>query len=170
VLIDAVALMRHRDAVQVTIAGAGPELRSLQDRARQLGIADRLKFVGELDPARIPEFLSDADVFVLASRSEGRPNVVIEALAAGLPVVSSTLPGIDGLVQPGINGWCATIGDAAEFAAALDEAFADPAERERRGGAARDEILRGGRTWTVTSQQYESVFRRALLAHRQGAT
>jgi glycosyltransferase involved in cell wall biosynthesis len=168
VLLDAIARSACRDAIEVRIAGGGPELDNLRGHAARLGIAARVRFVGELAPAQIPGFLADADVFVLPSRSEGRPNAVIEALAAGLPVISSDLPGVQDLVVPGVNGWCVPVGDVAGLAAALDEAWTDPAGRERRAAAARRGAVRDGQTWESTGSRYASLFQRAV-AIRGGA-
>lgn len=170
VLIDAVARMRRRDQIQIRIAGDGPERLRLLQQAAHLGVADRFELVGELAPERIPQFLADADAFVLSSRSEGRPNVVIEALAAGLPVVCSILPGVEGLVDSGENGWLVNVGDAEELAEALDEACADPRERARRGVAARERMLRSPWSWSAAGSCYDQVFRNAIALHRGAAS
>jgi glycosyltransferase involved in cell wall biosynthesis len=159
--------MRHRDGVRVRIAGDGPQRSQLQQQATTLGIADRIDFTGEVAPEEIPQFLADADVFILTSRSEGRPNVVIEALAAGLPVVSSALPGIDGLVKHGENGWVVEIGDIAGFAHALDEAFADPDERVRRAALAHERMRGEECSWVMTGHSYDKLFMNALVEWRE---
>jgi glycosyltransferase involved in cell wall biosynthesis len=168
-LIDAVARMRHRDGVRVRIAGDGPQRSRLQRQATTLGITDRVDFTGEVAPEEIPQFLADADVFILTSRSEGRPNVVIEALAAGLPVVSSALPGIDGLVKHGENGWMVEIGDIAGFAHALDEAFADPDERVRRAALAQESMRGEDCSWAMTGHRYDRLFMNVLVERREAA-
>jgi glycosyltransferase involved in cell wall biosynthesis len=167
VLIEAAARMRHREFVSIKIAGAGPELAALRDLAQRLGVADRVELLGARPPAEIPAMLAEADVFVLTSRSEGRPNAVLEALAAGLPVVSTALPGVEDLVIPGVNGWCIPVDDVAALAAALDHASERSDERERLAAAARVGIVRGGHTWTATGLKYDALFRRALQS--QGA-
>ena len=167
-LIEAIARMRHRDAVTLKIAGAGPELSALRWRAARLGVDDRIHLVGEIPPAHVPQFLADADIFVLPSRSEGRPNVVVEALAAGLPVVSTDLPGAVDLVNPGVNGWRVAVDDVAGFALALDDACAHPEERERRAAAARAGILRNGCDWAATGECYDTLFSQ-VVERRSGA-
>jgi glycosyltransferase involved in cell wall biosynthesis len=110
----------------------------------------------------VPRFLAGADVFVLPSRSEGRPNAVIEALAAGLPVISSDLPGVEGLVEDGVNGWRVQAEDVAALASALDEANSNPGERERRAVAARASIREQGASWAETGAAYDALFRGVL--------
>ena len=166
-LLQAIALMRHRASVSVKIAGTGPELGALQALADRLGLREQSNFVGELPPASIPAFLAHADLFVLTSRSEGRPNVVVEALAAGLPVVSFELPGIDGLVEHGVNGWRIPAGDVTALANALDNACADAEDRERRGAAARASMRRKRADWGATGECYDAIFRRVLDGRMQ---
>jgi glycosyltransferase involved in cell wall biosynthesis len=139
----------------------------LLQRAAVLGVVDRFDFMGEIAPELIPKFLADADVFVLTSRSEGRPNVVIEALAAGLPVVSSALPGIDGLVEHGENGWVVEVDDIAGFACALDEVFADPGERIRRAAIARERMRGKEYSWVTTGHSYDRLFMDALVKRHE---
>src|SRR5690606_5823094 len=133
ILIRAIALMRYRNVVRLRIAGDGPEKQRLLELARTHGVREKIELEGHVPPRELPRFLRDADVFVLPSRSEGRPNAVIEALAAGLPVISSDLPGVKGMVVPGVTGWVVPVDDVAGFADALDAAYSDPDDRERRG-------------------------------------
>jgi glycosyltransferase involved in cell wall biosynthesis len=162
VLIEAMARARCRAAIGLRIAGAGPELAALREQAARLDLSDRVEFTGELPPAQVPRFLAGADVFVLPSRSEGRPNAVIEALAAGLPVISSDLPGVEGLVEHGVNGWRVQAEDVAALASALDEANSNPGERERRAVAARSSIREQGASWAETGAAYDALFRGVL--------
>lgn len=164
VLLDAVARMQHGSSLQVRIVGEGPERDNLDERARRLGIAARVTLAGAVPPDGIPAELAAADVLVLSSHSEGRPNVVIEALAAGVPVISSDLPGVADLVQDGINGWIVRIGDAHDLARALDEAVQHEAECARRGDAGRRTLLAQAYGWEATGLAYEAVFRKALAS------
>ena len=70
------------------------------------------EFIGEVDQSRVQDLFVKSDVFVLASRSEGRPNAVIEAVASGLPVICSDLDGVNGLVTHNLNGWIFSVGDS----------------------------------------------------------
>lgn len=83
----------HLPAAQLALAGAGPDEAMLRDRAAQLGVADRVHFLGPVPHAALPELLSAADVFVMPSSSEGLANAWIEALACGVPVVTTPIPG-----------------------------------------------------------------------------
>ena len=103
VLIEAVRSLSPALDAEFVVVGEGPERSALEHRARGLPVA----FPGELsDPTQVADFLRTLDLFVLPSRSEGLPNVVLEAAACGLPIVATRAPGIDGaaadavLVEP----------------------------------------------------------------------
>jgi glycosyltransferase involved in cell wall biosynthesis len=85
------------------LVGDGPDRGKLAAQAQSLGIADRVHFAGFRKD--IPERLRASTALVLPSRWEGMPNVVLEALAAGKPIVASEVEGVTELVRPGINGW-----------------------------------------------------------------
>lgn len=162
VLLNAVARMSNRDQVTLHIAGEGPEREHLVSQARSLGLAEQVSFVGELPPEQIPGFLAQGDIFVMSSRSEGRPNVVLEALAAGLPVVSTMLPGVSDLVIAGENGWVVPVDDPDAMSCSLQLAYEDPELRSRMGAMARVAIGASGHAWSETGHCYDRLFRTCL--------
>jgi glycosyltransferase involved in cell wall biosynthesis len=96
-------------AAHLTIAGTGPDEAALRAQAQALGIEDRVTFRGFVQNPY--PLMRAADLYVLSSRYEGFPNVALEALACGTPVVAAACPGVAGLVLPAINGWLAPLGD-----------------------------------------------------------
>jgi sugar transferase (PEP-CTERM/EpsH1 system associated) len=82
--------------IHLAIAGDGPERQALQAQANQLALGQKIHFLGER--RQIPEFLAGLDLFILASRHEGMPNVLLEAMAAGLPVVATAVGGTPDVV------------------------------------------------------------------------
>lgn len=164
VLIEAIARARHRERMHVCVVGGGPEREPLLAQAASRGVSSRFTFVGAVPVSDMPGRFAEADVFVLSSRSEGRPNVVVEALAAGLPVISTDLEGVQGMVNNGDNGWLVAVDDADELAAALDQAVGDRAELQRRGTHARAFARRRLGTWGDTARCYEALFQYALTA------
>jgi glycosyltransferase involved in cell wall biosynthesis len=122
------------------LAGGGSLAETVREHAVQLGVADRVHLLGvQLD---IAPLLAAADIFALASRWEGHPMAVMEATAAGLPVVATAVGGVPEIVEDGATGLLVPPGDPARFAAALDALAADPAMRRRFSEAA---VERAGR-------------------------
>lgn len=167
VLIEAVARAHCREQLRVSVVGDGSEEEALVALAAARGVSACFEFAGRLPVADMPGRFAEADVFVLSSRSEGRPNVVVEALASGLPVISTDLEGVRGMVTDGDTGWLVAAGDADQLAAALDEANANRAELRRRGERARDIANTQLGTWADTARAYDALFRAALASHER---
>jgi glycosyltransferase involved in cell wall biosynthesis len=119
ILLEAFAMMLvHSPLAQLTIIGDGPDRGKLQAMAVHLGIAGAVHFVG-FSNNPIPA-LYGADLFVLASRYEGFCNAILEALAVGLPVVTTSCPGANAeVIREGMNGVLARPSCAADLCAAL---------------------------------------------------
>jgi glycosyltransferase involved in cell wall biosynthesis len=114
-------------------AGEGPDRNRLEGRARDLGIQDRVRFLGVRSD--IPEFLSAIDVFTLSSLWEGNPLSVMEAMAAGKPVVSTSVGGVPEFVTDGITGRLTQSVDVRELATAMTTLALDGELRTRMGEA-----------------------------------
>lgn len=130
-------LARHPET-EFLIVGDGPCRDSLVGLARAAGVADRISFLGHRDD--VPGVLAGSDVFVLPSDSEALPNVVIEAMAAGLPVVATRVGGIPELVEDGATGYLVPPGNSDAIAGALNALLADPDQAARMGRAGRRRI------------------------------
>ena len=117
------------------IVGEGPDRERLEDEIGRLGLAERVTLAGERSD--VPELLAAADVFALASSSEGMPVSVLEAMAAGLPVVASRVGGLAEQVVEGETGVLVEPGDPEDLARALDRLVADIELRRRLGAAGR---------------------------------
>ena len=139
VLIDAAAevLRRFPDA-RFEFVGSGPELGTLRERARICGVAHAVAFLGHRED--VADRLADADIFVLPSRSEAFPNALLEAMAAGLPVVASAVGGILELVDDGRNGLLVPAGDPRALADRLCRLMAEANLGERLGEQARRHV------------------------------
>jgi glycosyltransferase involved in cell wall biosynthesis len=125
------AVAREHPGWTLTIVGEGPERPALQALASALGIADRVRFTGTLpEPG---EVLVKADFFVMASRYEGFPNALLEAMACGLPVISTSSVGAQEIVTDGHDGLLTPIDDEAALADAMRRLIEDPQLRERLG-------------------------------------
>lgn len=120
---------------ELWLVGDGPEQATHEARVAELGLGDRVRFLGLRHD--VPELLAQAQVFVLASRQEGFPLSVLEAMRAGLPVVASDVGGTREAVEHGESGFLVPRADRAGLARALSELLSDPALRVRAGAAGR---------------------------------
>jgi glycosyltransferase involved in cell wall biosynthesis len=123
------------DSFEALIVGEGPDRDRLEEEIHALGLDNRVRLAGERRD--VPELLARADVFVLSSASEGMPVSVLEAMAAGLPVVASRVGGVPEQIADGETGLLVEPGDPDELAAALTRLTHDAALRGRLGSAAR---------------------------------
>jgi glycosyltransferase involved in cell wall biosynthesis len=124
------------DGVKLVIAGEGPEREPLQTRAGDLGIGDRVTFLGAQPRERIVELFHAADATILSSSWENFPHTVVEALAVGTPVLAMQAGGVSEVVHDGVNGLLVAAGDTAGLGEAVRRYFADDELRERLRGAA----------------------------------
>ena len=122
--------------VNLVIAGEGPERESLEATAGELGIGDRVTFLGAQPRERIIELFHAADATILSSSWENFPHTVVEALAVGTPVLAMEAGGVSEVVLDGVNGLLAGPGDTAALGEAVRRYFADEPLRTRLRGAA----------------------------------
>jgi glycosyltransferase involved in cell wall biosynthesis len=125
---------RELAGIQVVLVGDGPERRRLQALAHELGIAERVTFLGFRED--VPRLLEAADVVVLPSLAEGLPLAVLEAMAAGTPLVATAIGGTDEAVVDGVTGLLVPPGDASALAAAVNRVLKEPEEARQRAEAA----------------------------------
>jgi len=136
-LIDAAAIvLRTHPGALFLFAGEGPLEQDLRDRAERLGVAKRIRFLGFRRD--VPELLAASDVFVLPSQSEGLPVSVVEASAAGLPVVATDVGGTGEVVEHDRTGLLVPARDPERLAAAIGRIAADPEAARRMGAAGRE--------------------------------
>lgn len=108
---------------QLVLIGHGDNRKALESRVAQAGLSERVSFVGAVAQAEVSQWMAAADLLCLPSRNEGTPNVVVEALASGLPVVASRVGGIPELVVDGENGMLVPPEDPGALADALARAL-----------------------------------------------
>ncbi|MFM9047372.1 MAG: glycosyltransferase, partial [Cyanobium sp.] len=134
------AFARQREPAQqgwrLVLVGDGPERHNLEELALREGVADRVVFEGfQANPS---SYMARGSIFVLYSRFEGMPNALLEAMAAGLPViVSDASPGPLEMVEHGVHGLVVPTDDVDALAMALSRLMADPVLRQRLGEASR---------------------------------
>jgi glycosyltransferase involved in cell wall biosynthesis len=139
VLLEALRDLRH-PSVRLRIAGDGEHRERLERRAAELELGEAVVFLGSCDAGRVRRLLAGAAALVVPSIYEGMPLVVLEAMAAGVPVVASAVSGIPEVVVDGETGWLVPPENPQALAAALDEVLTGPAEARRRGEAGRRRV------------------------------
>lgn len=123
--------------LELRIAGEGPDLASLEQRAQALGVTERVTFLGPVAPQAVPALLAAASLVLLPSRTEALPLVGIESALAGRPAVAMDVGGMSEAVLDGETGALVPAGDIPAFASAVEALLRDPEELARRGRAAR---------------------------------
>jgi glycosyltransferase involved in cell wall biosynthesis len=166
-LIDAIAALPRGGGVLAVIAGAGDLEAELRARATAAGLEQRVRFLGNLGQDDVAAWLATADIVAVPSvrddsgNVDGLPNIVLEALASGTPLVTTPAGGIGTVVEHGRTGLIVPERDAAALASAISSLAAAPAERVRLGEAARAAVTaRFG--WEVAAGRFEAAYDRAL--------
>ena len=127
-LIDAFALLvRQGLDAKLMIAGEGPEQAALQQQINSLGMSDRIRLVGFCEDTR--RYLESLDIFVLSSHREGLPNVVLEAMAVGVPVIATRVGGVPRLVTDGVDGRLIDSGSVDQIANEIKKLASSPEQR-----------------------------------------
>lgn len=141
VLVRAASYCTEAMRLRFVIVGGGPDEQALRASIQEHGMEDRFKLLGEREEAW--KLLPGFDMFVLTSRSEGMPNALMEAMAAGRPCVCTDVGGCRELLEHGKTGYLVTPGGAREVADRIVELSRDPALRASMGRAGRERIAVG---------------------------
>ncbi|MFQ5350273.1 MAG: glycosyltransferase family 4 protein [Thermoanaerobaculia bacterium] len=141
VLVEAFARVHQRaPGARLRLLGDGEQRPALEEQVRRLELSDVVRFEGAVPHGRMPELYAAADIFCLPSLYEGFPLAILEAMAAGLPVVATRVAGNPEAVDDGVHGRLVEAEDAAGLAAALLDLIADEESRHRMGRQARQRI------------------------------
>ncbi len=127
--------------VRFNIIGDGPERQRLLYTVHDLGLQDHVHMHGSLTPEQVRDQLQAADVFLLSSLSEGISNAVLEAMACGLPIVTTDCGGMREAVTHGVEGYVVPTRDPQSMAEALARLWKSPDLRRRMGTASRNRVL-----------------------------
>jgi glycosyltransferase involved in cell wall biosynthesis len=163
-LIDALADL---PGARLALAGDGSLRGELEQRARDRNALDRVRFLGNRTQDEVAELFSAADIIVTPSvrddsgNVDGLPNVVMEALASGTPLVTTDAGGIGAIVEDDVTAAVVAERDVAALATAIRRLGANPEGRERIGAAARL-LVEYQFGWAQTARQFEAAYQHAL--------
>ncbi|MCU7919849.1 MAG: glycosyltransferase family 4 protein [Candidatus Thiodiazotropha sp. (ex Epidulcina cf. delphinae)] len=155
-IIRALALLPKEVEFVFTVVGDGPERRSLELLVKENGLSDNVVFSGSLEPEAVPSILALNQVFIFASRAEGRSNSLIEALAAGRAVIASRIPENEELVDNEKNGFL--FDNAEELKGLLLRLSSHPEMIRLLGQKGRDSILAKNLAWESTCRRYAEIY------------
>ena len=158
----AIAALARTPGATLLIVGSGPERARLEKLSRTLAVGARVRFLGAMPQDDLPRVYGAADALILASSHEGWPNVLLEAMACGTPVVVSNFEGACEIVRAPAAGRIMTARSPEAAAAALAALLADPPSREATRRYAEDF------GWGDTVRAQKAVYAAALARSRAG--
>ena len=162
-LVEAFARATSGTKAELVLVGDGPTRAAAREKALELGLGARVRFLGERDA--LPELLSPADVFLLSSSEESFGLSALEAMSCAVPVVATAVGGVPEVVVDGRTGLLSPPDDQERYAARVRELLFDRARAHAMGQAAREDVLaRFSRDPIV--DQYEALYRRVLARAR----
>lgn len=150
---------RRESRMRFVWVGDGAQRGEYETQLRNLGLLDRVHFVGLVPPSEIPRLMSGFDILAHASQWEGLPRAVVQALLMEVPAVAFAIDGTPEVVLSGKTGFAVQLNDTGAFAEALRELAANPAAREAFGLAGRKLCLERF-DWRTMVREIEAVYRR----------
>lgn len=153
-------LLEQYPSARLVLVGSGPLRERIQQQAKSAGIEGRVLFLGEVPFNELPAVYAAADLKVVTSDYESFCFAAIEAMSAGLPVLTTDCGWVPRLVADGA-GVVTPVGDAKAFASAMERLARDSGLRKRLGAAARERVL-ARHTWRPSAQKLLSVYQRIL--------
>lgn len=163
ILVKALSALDSTYRWRLTIAGDGPESKRLINLAEKYSLSKKIAFLGVVPPDKMSSLMGDHHVLVHTSYSEGRPNVVLEAMAAGLAVVGTDINGIRELVQNERTGWIVPPGDPNKLAEVLKSLIHGKKNYITAGNAGRKWMIEQGLTWRETARRYRVLYENAVM-------
>jgi len=162
VLLKALAGTNSQASWTLTVVGDGPEKDHIKSLATDLEIYKKIRFLRSISPDGIPQLMSDHHILILPSYREGRPNVVLEAMAAALPVLATDIEGTRELIQHGQTGWLVPQGDVDALSGAFDDLIGGKRNLTATGLASRQWMKEQGLTWDNTAKLYSQLYAEAI--------
>ncbi len=151
-------IIKNKDA-NLLIIGEGIDEQEFRDQAQD---SPRINFMGAKSQEDVVSYLRASDVFVLPSLSEGRPNVVPEAMATGLPVIATDVDGTGEFIENEKTGILIPANDEEAIKAAIEDLLKNEKKRERLAKAGHAAVLKMGLGWDVCAKNYEEIYKQTV--------
>ncbi len=142
----------------LVICGSGDMEEELKSLAKELNIDHKVSFIGDKPSNEIPFLYNAADVVVLPSLSEGRPNVILEATVSGATVIATNIPGTNELIVHDKTGLLVPTNNPEELASAINELLKNKRKAKKLAKAARKDLLKKGYSWDSTAEEYIKIY------------
>ena len=162
ILVDALSNWQNEVNWKCVLVGDGPEKSTIIDSIHHSGLDRQFIFAGSQEASRIPVWMQAADLLVLPSRSEGRPNVAIEAQACGIPVVATRVGGTAEIVNDGTTGLLVDPENSVALEAALTSLKCDEDLRKQMGHNAYAKLKEKGLTWEENATKLHKIYEELL--------
>lgn len=164
-LIEAMQHVRNKcpDAI-LMIVGDGPERDTLKELTSSLGLDGCIRYCGNIANKDVPLYLRASDIFVLPSLSEGFPVTVLEAMAAGLPIISTRITGLPEIVKDSINGFLVRPKDPIALGEKIVTLLEDSSLREKISGNNIERVK--DYSWDNVVLKLEEIYANALSSHK----
>jgi glycosyltransferase involved in cell wall biosynthesis len=159
-LIEAMDALKTDIPFVLTVIGEGNAKARLERMVKDRGLTSRIDFAGRVPREETLAYYREADIFVLPSLNEGMSNAMLEALACGLPVITTRTGGAAELVREGVNGFLVKQGDADDLARALRTLAQDAALRKRMGAKSR--LVAESMSWASVATRSVRMYRETL--------
>ena len=162
------AVRAQHGGARLTVAGSGPQQAELEQMVADMGLTGAVTFSGRIDNERIGALYADADVVLNPSTADNMPISILEALASGVPVVTTSAGGIPDMVQDGVTALIVPVGDAQAMASATLRVLADPALAWRLRAAGVRDAARYA--WPQVRMRWQQAYRAVLAPEPATAT
>jgi glycosyltransferase involved in cell wall biosynthesis len=145
---------------KLILVGDGEEREHLETLTDGLGIRECVEFAGRVPHEKVEDYMSQAEVFVLPSLSEGFPVTILEAMACGLPVVATRVGGVPDIIEDGTNGYLVDTMNQEQIAEALLKLLQDEKLRKDISGNNREEVRKY--RWDAVAVMLEGIYQNSL--------
>lgn len=151
-------IIKDHPKVHLKLMGDGNERESLEKLSKELNLEKHVQFLGRIPREKTAPYYQEASIFVLASFNEGMSNAMLEALASGLPIISTATGGAKELVQSGINGFVVGMKNSEDLAEKISRLIANPGLCEKMGKKSRK--IAGKMSWKSVAEQYFEEYKK----------